>query len=71
MVKVSQWSSVSAGVSQVSILWPLLFLIFSNDIVDGLKPAPFLFDDDTSLMKVINGPRDVISAKCSPMARNI
>ena len=33
---------------------PLLFLIFINDIVDDLNSEPFLYADDTSLMKPLN-----------------
>ncbi len=59
--KWSQWSPVTAGVPQGSILAPLLFLIFSNDIVDDLKSDPSLYTDDTPLMKEITSPRDVLS----------
>ncbi len=43
------------------ILGPLLFLIFSNYIVDDLKSDPSLYADDTCLMKVITNPGDIIS----------
>ncbi len=51
--KGSQLNPVTAGVPQGSILGALLFLIFSNDIVDDLKSDPSLYADDTCLMKVI------------------
>lgn len=50
----SDWNEINAGVPQGSILGPLLFLIFVNDIVDDLKSDPFLYADDTSLYHVLN-----------------
>jgi hypothetical protein len=47
--KESSWKTVNAGVSQGSILGPLLFLIFINDIVDEVNCPIKLFADDTSI----------------------
>ena len=50
----SSWKDVTAGVPQGSILGPLLFLVYINDLSNGLKTNPKLFTDDTSLFSVIH-----------------
>ena len=51
---VSDWSDVRAGVPQGSILGPLLFLIYINDLSEGLSSNAKLFAGDTSLFSVIH-----------------
>jgi hypothetical protein len=52
----SDWLSINAGVLQESILDPLLFLIFINDIVQDIDAQINLFADDTSLYLVVDDP---------------
>ena len=47
--KSSQWSTISAGVPQGSVLGPLLFLVYINDLVDNVNSDVKMFADDTSL----------------------
>ena len=57
--KSSNWDIISAGVLQGSVLGPLLFLIYINDIVHNVECDIKLFADDTSLFMTV---RDVNKA---------
>ena len=56
---ISTLSRVQAGVPQGSILGPLLFLVYINDIVDDIQANINLFADDTSLPMVVGDPDQV------------
>ena len=49
----SSWKHVRSGVPQGSVLGPLLFLIFINDLPDNLVYNPKLFADNVSLNAVM------------------
>ena len=51
--QVSKWAVVNAGVLQGSILGPLLFVIYINDLFNELSSNPRLFADGTSLFSIV------------------
>ena len=51
--QTSEWRRIEAGVPQGSILGPLLFLIFINNLPENLESKPKVFADDTSLFSII------------------
>ena len=54
----SDWYPVSSGVPQGSILGPLLFLLYVNDIGAHLKSQIRLFADDCTIFREIAGRED-------------
>ena len=49
----SSWVDIWAGVPEGSILGPLLFLTYVNDLPNGLKRECKLFADGTTLFSVV------------------
>ena len=52
----SNWGEIKAGVPHGSVLGPLLFLIYINDLEDGIKSNVKFFADDTSLFSIVKDP---------------
>jgi len=56
----SSWKPVCSGVPQGSVLEPLLFMLFVNDLEYGLGGRVYKFADDTKLVRTVNAPEDCI-----------
>ena len=56
-----EWKRIYSRVPQGSVLGPLLFLIYINDLPDGITSMCKIFADDTSLFsKVLHVNKSVI-----------
>ena len=50
----SEWSKVTSGVPQGSVLGPLLFILYINDLPELVKTHCKLFADDAKIYKEIS-----------------
>ena len=55
----SDWKPVTSGVPQGSVLGPLLFAIYVNDMPSVVSSKLFKFADDTKLYRTISSPLDI------------
>ena len=56
--EVSNWKSVLSWVPQGSVLGPILFLIYINDLDDNITSNVLKFADDTKLFRKVNTDGD-------------
>jgi hypothetical protein len=54
----SDWKEVTSGIPQGSVLDPLLFILFINDLPDRIKSDVYLFADDTKIFRNITDGED-------------
>ena len=52
----SKWQNITAGVPQGSVLGPLLFLVYINDMVNDIQSEAFLYADDSMLLDYVESP---------------
>ena len=58
--ELSEPKNVTSGIPQGSVLGPLLFVIFINDLPDQVKSDMFLFADDTKIFRRISTKQDEV-----------
>ena len=61
MGAVSDWCSVTSGVPQGSVLGPIFFVLFVNDINDVVSSPLFQFADDHTILRPILSERDHVA----------
>lgn len=54
----AEWKDVLSGVPQGSVLGPLLFVVFINDLVDVVQNAIRMYADDTKILGKADTPED-------------
>ncbi len=54
----SSWADVLSGIPQGSVLGPILFVIYINDLSDHLKGHAEMFADDTKVYTHIKTSQD-------------
>lgn len=56
--KKSTWREVTSGVPQGSVLAPLMFAVYINDMLEGVKSYMSLFADDAKLLRKVGKRED-------------
>ena len=56
--KKSKWLQVTSGIPQGSVLGPLLFLVYINDLPDKINSTVYMYADDTKLYREIKTIED-------------
>ena len=53
----SEFANIESGVPQGSVLGPLLFLVYINDLEKHIKSNVKFFADDTMLYSIVKEPK--------------
>ena len=53
-------ATVSSGIPQGSILGPILFVIYINDLSEVVKCGTYLFADDTKVFRQVTTKEDAL-----------
>ena len=64
--EISNWKSVLSGVPQGSVLGPILFLIYINDLEDDISSKVLKFADDTKVFRKVTNDTDKQSLQNDP-----
>ena len=54
----SEWANITSGIPQGSVLGPILFVLYINDLPKNIVSNVYMFADDTKVFKTITSPND-------------
>ena len=57
---LSSWASILSGIPQGSVLGPILFVVFINDLPDVVRSSVKIFADDTKLFRALRSSEDKV-----------
>ena len=52
----SEWILIVSGVPQVSVLGPLLFILYTSEIVELVEHRLYTYADDSTLLAIVRKP---------------
>ena len=55
--EISNWKSVLSGVPQGSVLGPILFLIYINDLEDDISSKVLKYADDAKVFRKVSNDK--------------
>jgi hypothetical protein len=61
--EMSDWLEIFSGVPQGSVIGPILFLIYINDIKRELKSRVSIFADDTKILHIVDTEEDRVEVE--------
>jgi len=60
---MSQWQDILSGIPQGSVLVPLLFVLYINDIDEAVNSRILNFADDTMIYRVVSLADEIVGLR--------